>query len=98
LEQALDSISEELTSEMLDSAKKSFLDGYKMEFVLTEETVALFPLMRRFVDLYKYARLIRCLADEFDEEPDWMVWLRNKLNSVIADIETKISQNHEQKS
>ena len=43
--------------------------------------------MRRFVNLYGYARLIRCVAERFEPEPEWLVNLRKKLEMVISEKE-----------
>ena len=37
-------------------------------------------LMRQFCNLYSYARLIHCVAEEYANEPDWMISLREKLH------------------
>ena len=44
-------------------------------------------LMRRFVNLRSYARLIRCVSSWTAEEPDWLVELREKLNGKIRALE-----------
>lgn len=46
--------------------------------------------MRRFIDLYSYARLIRCVADEFSNEPDWMSKLREKLYCKMNRLENNV--------
>ena len=45
------------------------------------------PLMRRFINLYGYARLIRCIDEKLDNEPEWMINLRKNLSGFIIDLE-----------
>ena len=79
--QALDSLGDELGDDpiKLGTAKSELLRGYKAEYEFTEETERLLPLMRRFVNLYGYARIIRCTAEILPDEPDWVGELREKL-------------------
>lgn len=67
-----------------------FIRGYKEEHRYTEEMKMSHPLMRRFINFYGYARLIRCVAEQFDNEPDWLVELRIKLDKSISEKETII--------
>ncbi|WP_099205157.1 phosphotransferase enzyme family protein [Scatolibacter rhodanostii] len=88
--QVLDCIEEELDSGKWEMAKDEFINGYRSEHLLSKEMVDSYPLMRRFTNLYGYARLIRCVAETFDAEPDWMSELRIELNTVIRDKESKM--------
>lgn len=89
LVQVWDSLEDELKGEeeRLPGIKKTFLDGYAGEYAYTEETEALLALMRRFVRLRSYARLIRCVSSRTAEEPDWLMELREKLNRKIRGME-----------
>jgi len=48
------------------------------------------PLMRRFSNLYGYARLIRCVAEKFADEPEWLTELRKKLERAILEKEARL--------
>lgn len=87
IEQVFDSIAEELDGEKLINAQQNFLRGYREEHCYLKEMEQSRPLMRRFVDLYAYARLIRSVAETFDNEPDWLTNLRIKLNKKISEKE-----------
>lgn len=87
IDQVFDSLAEELDGDNLRSAQQEFLRGYKEEHCYTEEMEQSRRLMRRFVNLYAYARLIRSVADTFENEPDWLIKLREKLNKVISKTE-----------
>ncbi len=89
--QVFDCIEEELSNSMIEEAKIEFLKGYRSEHCLTEEMQASYSLMRRFTNLYGYARLIRCVADQFDVEPDWMSELRIQLKSEMHSKEAKMN-------
>ena len=90
LEQVFDSLGEMLEEKKLTHAKVTFIQAYQTEFGVSKEAESLFPLMRRFVNLYRYARLIRCISDAFDDEPEWLIGLRNKLNKVIDRYERSL--------
>lgn len=87
IEQAFDSLSDELEGEALEKAKEEFIRGYEQERPFTKEMQEIMPLMRRFVNLYGYARLIRSVAEKFEDEPDWLVELREKLNRSMKNKE-----------
>ncbi len=61
-------------------AKSAFLQGYQSVKTLEPDYTEKLKLMRRLCNLYSYARLIRCVAEECSNEPDWMVRLREKLH------------------
>ena len=87
VEQALDSIKEECPSECFDAAAQAFLAGYRTEKPFGEAEQALRPLMRRFINLYSYARLKRSIAEPLAEEPDWMTEVKGKLTRKVAELE-----------
>lgn len=90
IEQVFESIEEELSKEAFQTAKKEFIRGYKKEHSYTQEMDTLRPLMRRFINLYGYARLIRCVAEKFADEPEWLVELREKLDKNILEKEANM--------
>lgn len=94
IDQVFDSLAEELDGEDLKNAQQEFLRGYQEEHCYTEEMKQSRPLMRRFIDLFAYARLIRCVAETFDNEPDWLIKLREKLNRKILEKENVQNSDH----
>ena len=92
IEQVFDSLSEELEGETLRKAKECFLKGYQSEKKLESDYEERLPLMRRFCNLYSYARLIRCMADEVSEAPEWMCNLRKILEHKVEQLESAIMQ------
>lgn len=90
IEQVFDSIEEKLSGAALQTAKNEFIRGYKEKHCYTQEMDTLLPLMRRFINLYGYARLIRCVAEKFADEPEWLVELRQKLEKDILEKEASM--------
>lgn len=87
LEQALDALMETIPADRQAAAKDAFLRGYQSEKTLEPDYAEKRKLMRRFCDLYSYARLIRCVAGQYPNEPDWMIELRKKLQRKIEKLE-----------
>ena len=90
IEQVFDSLEEELSGESLQAAKNEFIRGYREEHPYPQEMKESQPLMRRFIDLYGYARLIRCVAEKMADEPEWLVELRGKLEKAILKKEASM--------
>lgn len=86
IEQCFDSLAEEIEDEKLENAKNKFVEGYKTQYDLTDEMLETFPLMRRFINLYSYTRIVRSMDDKIENEPDWMIGLRQRLNGMITEI------------
>lgn len=91
LEQALDALRENIPADRHSIAEDTFLQGYQSVKILEPDYAERLKLMRRFCNLYSYARLIRCVAEEYSNEPDWMVRLREKLYQKIALLENGIA-------
>ena len=90
LEQALDALLENIPTDRQLNAKNAFLRGYQSIKALEPDYMEKLKLMRRFCNLYSYARLIRCIAEEYSNEPDWMVALRGKLHWKIELLESAV--------
>lgn len=87
IEQVFDALGDCFTGEELEAAKALFMDGYRFEHPFTQEAEKLLPLMRRFINLYTYARLTRSVAGGFADGPEWLLKLQAKLKSVIIRLE-----------
>ena len=59
--------------------KARFLAGYSSKFELDEELWVAAPLFIRFANLYRYARDARAMQERWDNEPEWLVELREKI-------------------
>lgn len=90
IEQVFDSLEEKLSGEALQIAKNEFVRGYQEKHCYTQEMNTSRPLMRRFINLYGYARLIRSVAEKFADESEWLVELRKKLDKSILEKEASM--------
>ncbi|MDD3242890.1 MAG: phosphotransferase [Eubacteriales bacterium] len=79
VEQALDSLSESVEEAAFPAAKAEFLRGYREAYPFPAEAEDTLPLMRQFIAVFGYARVVRCVAERFDNEPEWLTELRGKL-------------------
>lgn len=79
IEQALASLQDCVSPDSFNSTKQCFLDGYRSEFAIPDDMETLLPACRRFAALYGYARVWRAMAEQWANEPDWLVELRENL-------------------
>lgn len=75
-----------------EQAKKHFLQGYESEMDLEPDYEKKLELMRSFCNLYTYARLLRCTAEEVAEAPAWMCNLRGRLIEKITYLENIVDK------
>ena len=88
VEQVFDCLTEFFEGDALQKAKKQFLKGYRTHHAFTEEMEASMPLMRRFINLYSYARLRHCLSEPVSAKPEWMMRLETRLRSKLHYLES----------
>ncbi len=90
VEQTLDAL-----GEMTDTAGcTAFMDGYRNVLPFTAEMETQRPLMRAFINLRSYARLLHCLNDPIAEMPPWMPELIEKLNRKKEQLEAWLLSAH----
>ena len=85
--QVLDNLTEAFSGDALTQARQTFLEGYQQIQSLPANWEEILPWMKRFVHLYGYSRLIRCVAEVPQDQPEWMVALRADLIKDLADME-----------
>lgn len=83
IEQTLDSIKEEVDAKKYEHIKECFLNGYRNEYEITDEMLSIQPIFRRFANLYSYTRVLRACEEVWNNEPEWLIDLRIKLNNVM---------------
>jgi Ser/Thr protein kinase RdoA (MazF antagonist) len=85
IEQALDSLQDYIPAEIYNHKKQCFMDGYLSEYDISIEMLSILPECRRFANLYGYVRILRSVAEKWDNEPDWLESLRGKLTKAMND-------------
>ena len=83
--------------ELPEEGKEAFLRGYRAACPESRATEEDFPLMRRFRDLFQYARIMYALSEKPDPMPDWMHALVERLEGMMADLERDIMAGREER-
>ena len=68
----------------------AFLNGYHMTCPEIQADPCIFPLMRRFRNLFSYARLLHCLSEKPAAEPAWMPALVTHLEKKLHELEKEL--------
>jgi Ser/Thr protein kinase RdoA (MazF antagonist) len=84
--QALEAIRDEMEIDDCSHQELVFMDGYRSRFDVDEQLLAIKPIFRRFAGLYQYVRIARAMHEELENEPAWMVELREKLKRKMTEI------------
>lgn len=92
VEKALAAYTEEAPPERLPVLRAAFLDGYGTEHRICWDEAHI-QTVRRFTDLFGYARILYALTPEMPGEPDWMTGLRLKLKEHLREVEAIFSKN-----
>lgn len=85
IDRSIRAIKNTLDQKYADSAVLNFMSGYRSEVKLSDNELALRPVFKRFCDLYGYTKRLRSLHDKWENEPEWMVVLRNRLTVELSD-------------
>lgn len=86
--QALDDLQENTSIELFHQKKECFINGYLTEYDIPNNVDELMLACRRFAKLYGYARIQRSIAEKWENEPDWLVTLRGKLDYSLKEKAT----------
>jgi Ser/Thr protein kinase RdoA (MazF antagonist) len=81
--QTLDAIKNETGKDDISLLRSILLNGYRSKYTLDEDLLSLEKLFRRFANLYQYTRVARALQERWENEPEWMVNLRIKLELTL---------------
>lgn len=77
--------------ELAPEAHAGFLQGYRSAYPEARVRAEDFPLMRRFRDVYQYARIKYALSERPVPEPDWMPGLAARLEEMMNTIGERIA-------
>lgn len=83
IEQALDSMKEDMLEEQVEPAINQFITGYRCEYKISDDMLKLLPIFRRYANLYGYIRVLRSIKEKWNNEPEWMVNLRIRLENLL---------------
>lgn len=83
IEQALDSLIDEIPPDRQVEARELFLQGYRSVMPIEESMLSMMPVFRRYVNLCGYARILRSVEEKWENEPEWMIDLRDKLTAAM---------------
>ena len=83
IDQALDGLFRDLPSRNPEVIQDLFVGGYRLEFPIQDSMLELMPVFRRYANLNGYVRTIRSTTEKWDNEPDWMVELREILSKKM---------------
>ncbi len=61
----------------------AFIDGYRSVRPISDEELRLIPVFIRLHNLYFYARIHRAIGEPEQDEPEWVVNLRKRLQGFI---------------
>ncbi len=84
VERAVDDMTEN-DKERAEWIEQWFLDGYRSVRPISDDELAMFPLFKRFSNLYGYARILRVLKEPLESGPDWMHELYIHLNDLLKE-------------
>jgi len=94
IEISLNNLQEELPQKKFEEIKTLFINGYKEEYQINEDEFKYLPLFRRFENLRKYIELKELLEETWDNEPLWVLELRENLNSHLKELESNFVNNY----
>lgn len=83
IERTFDSIEDCIPTDRVEKVVKRFIEGYRSEYNISDDMISLFPVFLRYANLYGYARVLRSVREQWDNEPEWLVNLRIKLNTLL---------------
>lgn len=91
--QALEAIRDEMALDDCSYQEAVFLKGYRSQFEMDDQLLAMRPIFRRFAGLFQYTRIAQAIQEHWENEPAWMVELREKLKRKMDEIGLSIMKN-----
>jgi Ser/Thr protein kinase RdoA (MazF antagonist) len=85
IEIALESLQDDIPSDIFGHKKQCFWDGYRTEYDIGEDMALILPACRRFSNLYGYVRILRSIEEKWSNEPDWLIHLRERLTKALKE-------------
>lgn len=85
VDQSLDDLPDDLPDDQKVRYETAFLDGYRAVKPMSDDQLYYRPVFRRFVNLYGYVRILRSLHETWQNEPEWMIGLRNHVSDLMLE-------------
>jgi Ser/Thr protein kinase RdoA (MazF antagonist) len=90
IERAINSLESEVSSEDFSEFKSEFLAGYSDNGLDVHDYHENGELYKAFAKLYAHVRIKESLKETWDNEPEWMAGLREKLTARIVGYENSL--------
>jgi len=85
INQSIDSIKNELPTNIQEQAVCQFLNGYRASKSIDDLIFENMPIFKRYANLLGYTRCLRSVHERWDNEPEWMQGLRKHINNIMAE-------------
>lgn len=92
IERAINSLESEVSSEDFLVFKSEFLAGYSDNGLSVSDYLENGDLYKAFAKLYAHVRIKESLKETWDNEPEWMNGLREKLTALLVGYEDSLLQ------
>ncbi len=86
----MNNIENELPDQHKQSARESFLKGYRQMCSLPEEMLVEGSLFHRYENLIRYSRCLWSVSESYKNEPEWMSDLRAYLKTFVVEYEESL--------
>lgn len=83
IEISIVNITEDMPEEQVESAVNQFIKGYRSEYSISDDMLKLLPVFGRYDNLYSYVRLLSSINEKWNNEPQWMIDLRTRLENEL---------------
>jgi hypothetical protein len=61
------------------------INGYLTEYEISKDSEFVIPACKRFANLYEYVRILRSTAEKWQNEPEWLIDLRGRLEKKLKE-------------
>jgi Ser/Thr protein kinase RdoA (MazF antagonist) len=80
---SIDNIEDDMLEAQAETARNQFIKGYRSEYTISNDMLELLPIFRRYDNLYGYVRVLLSMHEKWNNEPEWMVSLRRRLENSL---------------
>ncbi len=95
VERAINSLESEVSSEDFLEFKTKFIEGYTEKGLSISDYLENEETYKSFANLYSYMRVRESLEESWDNEPEWMTHLRDRLSARNESYEKSLKREEE---